>query len=99
MPVHGRDRRRNGVPGGEEASPREQLSEVLGAKGVLSQDKQFEVLDSPCYRQLASGEPRFTDAVEAFVGIHDHEQVIPRFPSYTGNVPMPVIFTCISRSC
>src|SRR5919107_587923 len=34
------------------------------------------MLDGPRHRQLAAGEPRFADAVEAFVGIHDHEQVI-----------------------
>ena len=55
--VHGRDRRRNGVPGGEEASPKEQLPEVFGAKRILTQEERFEVLDSPCCRQLAAGEP------------------------------------------
>ncbi|MCD6054383.1 MAG: hypothetical protein K0Q96_1575 [Rubrobacteraceae bacterium] len=35
------------------------------------------MFDRPRYRQLAAGEPRFAHAVEAFVGIDDHEQVIP----------------------
>ncbi len=35
------------------------------------------MLDRPHHRPLAACEPRFADAVEAFVGIHDHEQVIP----------------------
>ena len=66
--VHGRDSRRNGVPGGEEGSPKEQVPEVLGAKRILTQEERFEVLDSPCYRQLAAGEPRFADAVVAGSG-------------------------------
>ena len=33
--VHGRDRRRNCVPGGKETSPKEQLPEMLGTKRIL----------------------------------------------------------------
>jgi hypothetical protein len=75
--VHGRDRRRNGVPGGKETSPIEQLPKILGAKRVLSQEQRLEMIDCPHHLQLAAGEPRFADALEAFVGVHDHEQVIP----------------------
>jgi|SRR5688572_18120159 hypothetical protein len=35
------------------------------------------MLDRSPHRQLAAGEPRFADAAEAFVGVHDHEQIIP----------------------
>jgi hypothetical protein len=65
------------VPGGKEASPEEQLPQVLGAKRVLSQKKRFKVLDRSCHRQLAAREPRFANAVDAFVGFHDHEQEVP----------------------
>jgi hypothetical protein len=75
--VHGRDCRRNGVPGGKEASPEEQLPEVLGTERVFAYEKRLEVLDRSRHRQLAASEPRFADAVDAFVGVHNHDQEVP----------------------
>jgi hypothetical protein len=68
----------NGMPGGEEASPKEQLPEMLGAKRVLAKEKRFEVLDSPSHSQLAAGEPCFADAVNPFVGVHHYKQQVSR---------------------
>src|SRR5215208_3146190 len=58
------------------------------------------MLDCPQYRQLAAGEPRFADAVDAFVSIYYHKQKVSLPAPYricldTGNlhtylqVPLP----------
>jgi hypothetical protein len=64
------------VPSGEEASPKEQLLEVLGANRVLVKEKRFEMPDRSCDRQLAASEPRFADAADTFVSVHDHEEKV-----------------------
>ena len=49
---------------------------MLGTKRILAQEQWLEMLDRPRHRQLAAGEPRFADAVDAFVGIYDHKQKV-----------------------
>jgi hypothetical protein len=49
-------------------------------KELVDGNAQGLALDVPqrkVHRQLAAGEPRFADAVDAFVGVNDHEYVVP----------------------
>ena len=49
---------------------------MLGAERVLAQEERLKMLDRSRHRQLAAGEPRLADTVDAFVGVHDHEQEV-----------------------
>ena len=74
--VDGGHRRREDALRGEEAAPEEHLPDVLDAERVLPDEDVLEVLDRADHGQLAPGDARLADAVDAFVGIDDDEQEV-----------------------
>ena len=71
------DGRRQDALRREEAAPEEHLPDVLDAERVLPDQQRLEMLDRADHGQLASGDPRLAHAIDALVGVHDHEQEIP----------------------